>query len=183
MVIPERQAGESVAGISGSSSATPAPMEQTITVPHPEVIAGEPPALPAISPEMVRFIPAPPTTPVTSRGKGKTRRKVETAVMTATPYKKRLQEEEAQKQHVKKKQNKKERKERTLKRKVKKVEEFCDDNSSADGFEEYECTFCHSSESVPGEEWVQCCKCKDWAHEMCCDLQDGNSNLICDFFH
>ncbi len=97
--------------------------------------------------------------------KGK-KRSEESQIITSSPYKKNLQDAEKKgkekkvmnktRQPVKSKRGK-----NVLKGKVFKVKGS-----------EYKCLICGGDwlESLPGEDWIQCTKCKFWFHENCCAI-------------
>ena len=37
------------------------------------------------------------------------------------------------------------------------------------------------SKSQPGEKWIQCQNCKEWAHVACTGLRKGSRRYVCDF--
>ncbi|XP_060804467.1 tigger transposable element-derived protein 6-like [Amyelois transitella] len=88
------------------------------------------------------------------RSKNVRKRKIDTTVLTSTPYKSYLEEE-------------------TQKKKEKEEEE-----------EDAECLFCTEpySKDAMGEGWIRCVECLKWGHEACAGLDsDDEDDFICDF--
>ncbi|CAG9786596.1 unnamed protein product [Diatraea saccharalis] len=116
------------------------------------------------SPELIRPLPKAPPRLI---GYNK-RRKRKTTVLTDTPEKNALAEKQA---------NKKKRK--TLLR-----EEFLQDDSSDDEDDEEElyCIICCDaySNSTPGEKWIECGECKNWAHLQCIEDEESVA-FICPY--
>ena len=113
------------------------------------------------TPEMIR-----PFKKAKPRKKTNRRRRTST-ILTSTPEQKRVREEAAEKA----KKNSKNPKRRKLSFSKKKATTAGDD---------CRCLVCgdfyHNSAS--GEEWVQCVRCKQWAHFAC---TDGSQPYLCDF--
>ncbi|GBO06850.1 hypothetical protein AVEN_141566-1, partial [Araneus ventricosus] len=66
------------------------------------------------------------------------------------------------------------------KAKKKKMEEpaTSSDEESGDA-----CIFCNDlySNSKDREGWIQCNRCRGWAHEACSNAEEGEVNFICDY--
>lgn len=88
------------------------------------------------------------------------RKKRRAAILTDTPEKDSLAQEQSKKQKTGIDKAKK----KAIKKKV-----FTLSDSSSDNCEEYACLICDESysESIPGEEWVRCHACLKWAHQKC----------------
>lgn len=133
------------------------------------------------SPEIIRPLPkAPPR-----KSKVINRRIRKSAVLTDTPEKNMLEEEQAKKQrnvNVKGKGKKskgqtKDSKKDSTKRRVLQDSESDEED---DEKEEYYCLICCDSysNSLPREKWIQCLECKMWAHMKC--IEKTNSiTYIC----
>ena len=104
------------------------------------------------SPRKVRPLPKAPPRTKTPTGK----RKRHSAVLTDTPEKKRLEEERDRKQPKNKSQSK-------ANSKTSKVKAPQKENR------EWFCLVCNESfsNSLPGEKWIMCASCQEWAHEEC----------------
>ncbi|XP_023312440.1 uncharacterized protein LOC111692606, partial [Anoplophora glabripennis] len=112
------------------------------------------------SPEIVR--PYPKAGP---RKAAKTnRRKRKTAILTDTPEKNAL-EEQQNKTTKKVKKPKKNMDKKRKKSVCKKILQSSDES----GDDDYSCLICCEgySESLPGESWIQCQACREWAHKKC----------------
>lgn len=129
------------------------------------------------SPEMLRpFRKASPRK--TNRG---SRKRCQTAILTSTPVKQRLLDEAKQQKSKPKKttgatkgssvKNGKGKSAKTGKGKGKQPHRKQD--------QDWKCIICSDwySNSLPGEEWVECMVCKDWAHAEC---TDGRPDYLCD---
>nr|XP_049704587.1 uncharacterized protein LOC126056252 isoform X1 [Helicoverpa armigera] len=136
------------------------------------------------SPELIRPLPkAPP------RLIGHTKaRKRKTAVLTDTPEKNALAEEQASK---KKKTKKKVKGKGTGKCKGKGKQtkkptknpakrRVLQDDDSSDDEQEWFCIICCDaySNSAPGEQWIECRECKNWAHLQCVEDEE-NQAFVC----
>ena len=90
-----------------------------------------------------------------------------TAVLTGSPYTKELQENRT-----------------TLKEKTRipKKRLTFTKNDSKNREDDAACIYCSSlfSDSKAKEKWVQCTKCKNWAHEDCSGFNKKMKNFICD---
>lgn len=118
------------------------------------------------SPEFVRQFPTIKQRKTTLR----VRRKRKSAILTDTPEKDALEEEQNSRKSKKSKE--------IIKSKVKTVKKkilVSSDNSSE---EEYFCLVCTESygNSKPKEKWICCRECKMWSHEAC---TDGSFPYIC----
>ncbi|CAF4935193.1 unnamed protein product [Pieris macdunnoughi] len=124
------------------------------------------------------------------------RKKVDTSILTSTPYKTYLEEEmekkrvmeEKQKARKEKKANKaKKSKEKQVKRekmqdRQEKIKNKHESESSGDE-DDTECMFCTQpySNDVLGEGWVRCVSCLNWGHEECAGIDsDDFDNFTCD---
>lgn len=134
------------------------------------------------SPEAVRPLPkASPRKSLTSKRKVR-----KSAVLTDTPEKNALAEEQAAKKRrtdIKKGSEKKKGKGKVKsksKSAIKKVLQTIDGEESEDDNPEYYCIMCSKpySKSKSGEDWIQCLDCKRWAHDRC--IQSNNKNsFVC----
>lgn len=102
------------------------------------------------------------------------RRKRKAAILTDTPEKNALQEEQSKSSKKVKKQKKKIENKR--KKSVSKKILQSSDESDKD---ECICLVCSEvwSDSKPGEKWIQCEDCKEWAHKKC--VQVTGLHFIC----
>ncbi|XP_050506078.1 uncharacterized protein LOC126884227 [Diabrotica virgifera virgifera] len=94
------------------------------------------------------------------------KRKRHTAILTDTPVKNALEEEQNNAKTAKRRiGSKKETKAKN--KKMKKIDEDCIDSDEEDCF----CLYCMDKykNSASGENWIQCSNCKMWAHEACAD--------------
>lgn len=95
------------------------------------------------------------------------RRVQKSEILTSSPYKKELQEKvKDPKAVVKVKRNKK------MDVKVKKVA-----SQPHSRHQETECIICGETFD---EDWIQCKKCEDWAHEACVDINPSHVYYYCD---
>ncbi|VVC87291.1 unnamed protein product [Leptidea sinapis] len=148
------------------------------------------------SPEAIKPLPkAPPRSCVTTR-----RRIRKSAILTDTPEKNALAEEKARKVKSNRKIKAKEVEKRVRKNKVtgKKKRNYKVASKSANGKEnvkrkllqednhgsdseeetmEWYCLICCDlySNSRPGEQWIECVLCKNWAHSKCLKSEDVHS--------
>jgi len=139
------------------------------------------------SPEVVRPFPKAFERKVTNRG----RKKRHTAIYTDSPEKKIITKEFEEKENKKKripskkklnfadKENKKKKSANSKKRNtthIKRKDTLPQDTSSVD--KDCFCLVCMESysKSKPGEKWIQCVDCKNWAHEKC---TAGNKYYVC----
>ena len=115
------------------------------------------------------------------------RKKRSSMVLTDSPVKRMLEEEQAKKKPKTGKANSKESgaKKRTVKAQGKKTKKRV--NKSASRCEAYDSdaeeTFClvcvePYSNSRPGEQWIRCSACERWAHEACIN-SDGAGLFVC----
>lgn len=133
---------------------------------------------PAVSPQDVR--PFPKAEP--RKGKTGGRKKRYSAILTDTPEKQKIEEEKrlatekkgnAKKRlYSKSQENKKSKKTIMDPSKKIKIEGRRNKKSALDSSEEEEdalCLVCGDkfNDSGPNEVWIQCTKCKDWAHKKC----------------
>ena len=128
--------------------------------------------------------------------KKKSKRSEESEIITSTPYKKRLLSDiENRKKNTGPKAKKKETQKQKTEKSVKKVKKLKKKNnkkkvtekennaeSSEMMNEDYECLMCGTwwKDSLPGESWLQCAKCKLWFHDLCFS-SDISINVVCDF--
>lgn len=113
------------------------------------------------SPEIVR--PYPKAGP---RKAAKTnRRKRKAAILTDTPEKNALEEQ----QNKTTKKVKKPKKNMDKKRKKGVCKKVLQSSEESDDDDDYSCLICCEgyAESLPGESWIQCQACKEWAHTKC----------------
>lgn len=115
------------------------------------------------SPETVR--PLPKAGPRKSTINRKRRR---TAILTDTPEKENLRKEQ---EIANKKKTKGVNKKTKVTKKVEQVKKALlqETNSNSSSDDEYFCLICCENyrDSVPGESWIQCNLCKNWAHKKC----------------
>lgn len=147
------------------------------------------------SPEIVRPLPkAPPR-------QGNSKRRVrKSAVLTDTPEKKALAEEQSKKRKKEdissKIKNKEKGKDKGQGKKSKKkaIRKILQEDNKSDNKEdslEYYCIVCCDaySKSQPREEWIQCVICNNWAHSKCtknalyyvcssCDSEESCDNYL-----
>lgn len=124
--------------------------------------------------------------PSTSRSETSKKRKKTPALLTSSPF----MEEIKQKEHEKAEQARR-RSARQVKKALKisekdtfeeetaiEDEAFVGDSDDDDAF----CLFCCEkfSKSRPGEHWIRCCNCKEWAHIFCADVSPKTKSYICD---
>lgn len=111
----------------------------------------------AFSPETVRPYPKAGPRKICTAG----RRKRKAAILTDTPEKNALQVEQSK--TVKKVKKPKVKIDKKKKRVSKKILQSSSDE------DDYACLICCEtySESVPGEQWIQCQACKQWSHVKC----------------
>lgn len=133
--------------------------------------------------------------PIMPQQKSKqTSRKKHSTVITSTPMKDSLEEKEQKKKYKEQiKETKKtvntnkgkkgvknlrafEKQKRNVPRKKKKVDK------GATTEKEYYCLICTEKyEDPPGEEWIECHKCRLWAHENCTSGESTSKGFLCDF--
>lgn len=125
----------------------------------------------AFSPEIVRPFPkAGPRKTLTT-----IRRKRKAAILTDTPEKNALEEEQnkASKKVKKPKKNIDKKRKKSVSKKILQSSETESDK------DEYTCLVCSEvwSDSIPGEKWIECENCKEWAHKKC--VQVTGLHFIC----
>ncbi|CAD6230309.1 GSCOCG00006748001-RA-CDS [Cotesia congregata] len=115
---------------------------------------------PVFSPEVVRPYPKAGPRKMSRAG----RRKRKSAVLTDTPEKNALEEEQSKKKV--KKVEKPKTKVTVTKKKKRVSKKILKSDSEED---EYNCLVCHEPfyKSIPGENWIQCQICKQWSHIKC----------------
>ncbi|MEW8542637.1 MAG: hypothetical protein AB2693_03805 [Candidatus Thiodiazotropha sp.] len=104
-------------------------------------------------------------------------RKVETAaILTSSPYKNALQEKATKRRPQKKAKRINDPSNKKRARKCKKKVTPIHDSSSEE--EDWPCLICAEpySRTRPGETWVECQVCRNWAHEEC---TPGSAQFIC----
>ncbi|XP_045445765.1 uncharacterized protein LOC123653829 [Melitaea cinxia] len=129
--------------------------QQTTNIPHTLLL---------FSPEIVRPLPKAPARKLTNRGR-KTRK---STIYTDTPEKEEIRKEhENRLKRTKAKQVKKRLDGGRIKRNATNRNKTHELSSSEE--EDCYCLVCMSaySKSRPREKWIQCTKCKIWAHEEC----------------
>ena len=111
--------------------------------------------------------------------KKKSKRSKESEIVTSSPYKQSLVEKKTE-QNKKSKQKlfgteEKSKKAKVQQPKCKKAKmenkkSKKTKNVSTDIVEDSQCPMCDGfwSDSLAGEDWVQCSECKNWLHEECC---------------
>ncbi|KAK9892690.1 hypothetical protein WA026_021545 [Henosepilachna vigintioctopunctata] len=111
--------------------------------------------------------------------------RVDTSVLTSTPYKKYLEEEANKRIDIEQKKSLKERKKfkktvtnkQNAKRKKQKISDSSENESDT------ECHFCTESysEDNEGEVWIRCVMCLKWGHEACAGVDNvDEGNFTCD---
>lgn len=107
-----------------------------------------------------------------TRGKKRT-----TAILTDTPEKNAIEEQSKKKPRPRKLQL---AKIKNMKRAAKKQTKSKGKKSDENGHD-CRCLICTElySDSRPNESWIQCCKCKGWAHEECVQIAHDEF-FICD---
>ena len=125
---------------------------------------------PTFTPEHIRPLPKAPPRQQSTRG----RKKRKSAILTDTPEKTALEEEFKNSKSKKSKGEKCKTKliaDKPTKRKSKRSTESKKAKSKNESSDEDEwfCLICVEpySNSRPGEKWIKCMSCKDWAHEEC----------------
>ncbi|GBM76068.1 hypothetical protein AVEN_167488-1 [Araneus ventricosus] len=117
------------------------------------------------------------------------KRRGKTAILTSSPYKAELvtiERERSDKKNKRKralfKKNNNPTPAKDKKAKKKKMEEPV---TSSDEEQESDdaCIFCNDlySNSKDREGWIQCNRCRGWAHEACSNAEEGEVNFICDY--
>ena len=55
-------------------------------------------------------------------------------------------------------------------------------SSQEDSESDAECIYCNDmySNSQEKEGWIQCTKCRNWAHEACSNVTEENDDFVCD---
>lgn len=133
------------------------------------------------------------------------KKRMDTSILTSTPYKNYLEEEVNQKadkeNRKKEKENRKKEKEnrKTIKKTISKKKQkgkgvgkgvsnrrkkISDSSSSSEDENDAECLFCTEpfSRDNKGEGWIQCSLCYKWGHEACAGVDDDDPDrFICDF--
>lgn len=128
-------------------------------------------------PEAVR--PFPKAGPRKMTNKGRKKRKA--AVLTDTPEKNALEEEQRKStkktKPQKRKNQKKPSKASKKPRRGKVTKEILQSDSEDD--DDYNCLICCEaySDSLPNEKWIQCQSCKEWAHTKC--ARNAKFSFIC----
>lgn len=117
----------------------------------------------ALSPEDVQPFPKAAARNNETQRKGKKRRS--TQILTDTPVASQLREEQAKRSTKKTFMKKKVLFKGNKKQKAQKNKD--DDDEEEDVEESSYCLICWENTSRPGEKWVQCIRCKNWAHELC----------------
>lgn len=119
---------------------------------------------------------------------------MKTAILTDTPVKNQLEEEEKLRNEKKagklkkatrklslsdENSNKYDEKEKKLPKKVRKRKRVTISSSSESEDEDCVCLICMESymSSKPGQEWIQCINCKKWAHISC--VRGNKINFVC----
>ncbi|CAB4013632.1 tigger transposable element-derived 6-like [Paramuricea clavata] len=143
----------------------------------------EPPAVDHVSFSMIMKLP-------TLTEKKKSKRSEESRIVTSSPYKQSLVENIAeQNKKSKRKLSAKEKKSKKAEDQLPKAKKAKTDNKKSakaknvnmDIEEDSQCPMCDGfwTESLPGEDCVQCCKCEKWLHEDCC-CSVTPTTVICD---
>lgn len=131
-------------------------------------------AIIVLSPEDIRPFPKAGE----RKGKKGGRKKGKSAILTDTPIKDEIEASKLKKvKQVKKKVfgNAPEKKE-TAQRNAAKKAKLNDEEMLTDDEEETFCIMCHGPYSSSMVDWLQCVRCKFWAHESC---TDGNPYYVC----
>ena len=160
-------------------------VDTTVTCINPDASAEEPccsTVSPQFNPTDVR--PMPKAAPRKGNQKGKKKRRLE--ILTTTPVREKLAEEEAKKVNGKAKKKlfdrKKDNSKQDAKLRKKPGRRFRKKRtsvmSSSDEEDECFCVVCMDTynNSKLGEKWVKCSYCKHWAHEAC---TDGGFLFVC----
>ena len=117
------------------------------------------------------------------------RKKGKSQIFTDTPVKRQIEMEASSVKSRKKIFNQEAAQKMTKKQKQKQNKDSSKGKSKSKAkedpapvMEDWLCLFCNElySASTPGEEWIRCSLCLDWAHAACADT-DQTHHFICEF--
>ena len=145
---------------------------------HPEQETTEPGCSLSVTPEQIR----PFRKAGNRKGVGNTRvRKRKSAILTDTPERNLIQQEEALRDERKGKAAKRKLLQTNTKRSKPKRKKKCKDTAETDDEQEWFCLVCVEpySNSRPKERWIQCITCNGWSHAEC-TKNEGSPLYVCD---
>ncbi|KAK4873839.1 hypothetical protein RN001_013199 [Aquatica leii] len=104
------------------------------------------------------------------------RKSVGTVILTSTPYKLMLKEDNRKKLELEEKRSKNKQSQTVIKKNVKL-------NIKPKTRVSEECIFCYEKfvNSSRGEGWIRCNKCLKWAHDQCAGVDEDDDDFTCDF--